>query len=181
MPCYGARSVFVSDMHLGWSGSRPQRALAWLTQQRPQHLYLVGDTFEGITRPLDLELPCVRTLFDALERLQEEGCSIHILVGNHDHQLAESPAAIRWPIQSHTIHRPPKERNSWWFTETSSMRAYRIIMARRESWRAGGIRSWFIWGIRWVKRGMLRGHHVTRGTATGVRIGNQGSHESRRT
>jgi UDP-2,3-diacylglucosamine pyrophosphatase LpxH len=104
MPCYGARSVFVSDMHLGWSGSRPQRALAWLAEQRPQHLYLVGDTFEGITRPLDLELPCVRTLFDALECLQEAGCSIHILVGNHDHQLAESPAAIRWPIESHTFH-----------------------------------------------------------------------------
>lgn len=104
MPCCGARSVFLSDMHLGWSGSRPQRALAWLEEQRPQHLYLVGDTFEGITRPLNLELPCVRALFDALERLEREGCTTHILVGNHDYQLAEISDAIRWPIQSHTFH-----------------------------------------------------------------------------
>ena len=41
------RSIFVSDTHLGFAHSRAGALLELLNNHHPEHLYLVGDIFDG--------------------------------------------------------------------------------------------------------------------------------------
>lgn len=100
-----ARSVFISDLHLGWSSSRPARALDALERMHPDRLYLVGDTFEWLSGACDFAHPDVQRLFQRLHALDRVGCEISLLAGNHDHQLVESRGRLPWPVVSHALHR----------------------------------------------------------------------------
>lgn len=104
VPSINARSVFLSDLHLGWRHSKPTAALDILSKCRPQTVYLVGDTLEGIHRPLDFASPEVKPLLDLLHTLQADGTQIILVPGNHDSELADPAAGARWQTQSHAIH-----------------------------------------------------------------------------
>lgn len=99
-----ARSVFISDLHLGWSSSRPAQALDALERMRPDCLYLVGDTFEWLCGRSDFAHPDARRLLRRLHSLVYEGCEVFLLAGNHDHQLVEWRGRLPWPIVSHAMH-----------------------------------------------------------------------------
>jgi UDP-2,3-diacylglucosamine pyrophosphatase LpxH len=92
--CETARSVFLSDLHLGWRLSKPDLALEFLSQCSPRYLYLVGDTFEGLHGPLNFRSATAVRFWDALRRLSERGTEIAILTGNHDSALAGIPPEV---------------------------------------------------------------------------------------
>ena len=99
-----ARSVFLSDLHLGWRLSKPDIALELLRRCRPRYVYLVGDTFEGLHRRLDLRSAIAASFFDILRSLSAQGTHVAILTGNHDHALAEMSIDIPFYAGTHAIH-----------------------------------------------------------------------------
>jgi UDP-2,3-diacylglucosamine pyrophosphatase LpxH len=115
-----ARSVFLSDLHLGWRYSRPEMALDYLNRFPPEFLYLVGDTFEWSERP-GFELPkrpwnrhSDRFLM-CLDRLGKRGTNITFLAGNHDNHLATCQEFANFKVQPHAVH------------ETANGRRYLVV------------------------------------------------------
>ena len=104
MPWVDARSVFISDLHLGWNCSRPGQILEILRRISPNWLYLVGDTFEWLQGRIGWEHPDTQSLLESLTALDERGCEIRILSGNHDFQLLDLRDPLPWPVVSHAIH-----------------------------------------------------------------------------
>ncbi len=99
------RSIFISDLHLGWSRSRAHRLPEVLGRLRAERLYLVGDTFEWMGRSAQPVLPkLMQPILDSMERLTDNGCEITILPGNHDWQLSRMSRLGKWRIASHAVH-----------------------------------------------------------------------------
>jgi UDP-2,3-diacylglucosamine pyrophosphatase LpxH len=65
---------------------------------------LVGDTFEGLHRRLDLRSAIAARFFDILRALSAQGTRVAILTGNHDHALAEMAIEIPFYAGTHAIH-----------------------------------------------------------------------------
>ncbi|MCU0710200.1 MAG: UDP-2,3-diacylglucosamine diphosphatase [Pirellula sp.] len=99
-----ARSVFLSDLHLGWRLSKPDVALEFLSRCTPQDVYLVGDTFEGLHQPLNLQSPAAARIMHVLNDMCHRGTRVTILAGNHDHHLAGMTLDSRFRTGSHAIH-----------------------------------------------------------------------------
>lgn len=98
------RSVFLSDLHLDWRLSQPDAALEFLAVCDPRYVYLVGDTFEGLHRSLDLGSENAKRLWHALERLAARGAEVFILTGNHDSALAGMSRDIPFRTGAYAIH-----------------------------------------------------------------------------
>jgi UDP-2,3-diacylglucosamine pyrophosphatase LpxH len=99
-----ARSVFLSDLHLGWRFSDTSLLGSLLEQARPEFLYLVGDTFEWIYRPEVSKKKSVDRFVDDLNSLQDHGTRIFILPGNHDEVLADRFHNSGWTIAPYVLH-----------------------------------------------------------------------------
>ena len=99
-----ARSVFLSDLHLGWKFSNSFHVAGLLRQCSPKFLYLVGDTFEWLYRPTSSLDEQTRFFLATLSYLQNNGTNIYFLPGNHDEVLAQESCHQAWSVVSHRIH-----------------------------------------------------------------------------
>ena len=93
------RTLFLSDLHLGATSSRPDLVLAFLKRHRAQTYYLVGDildllpsAYQGFSRA-DMEV------LAHLRARREEGAEIVYLVGNHDPAPSEVLPAHLLPAE----------------------------------------------------------------------------------
>ncbi len=99
-----ARSVFLSDLHLGWKYSKPASLIHLLSECSPDYLYLVGDTFEWF-HSSDKNADHCLSVIDLLGELSANGTTISLIPGNHDAQLAENPTFFDLDVRSSFIHR----------------------------------------------------------------------------
>jgi UDP-2,3-diacylglucosamine pyrophosphatase LpxH len=93
------RSVFVSDLHIGYKGADIRSLNTFLRSHRYRHLYLVGDILDG----WKLEkrwywCQDYSDFLDLLIQLNSIGVRITLLTGNHDEKLREPEACHFRPI-----------------------------------------------------------------------------------
>lgn len=93
------RSVFVSDLHLGYKGADIGSLNAFLRTHRFRYLYLVGDILDG----WKLEKRWYwnqeyNNFLDILLGLQKSGVQIIVLSGNHDEKLRQPVARLFRPL-----------------------------------------------------------------------------------
>ncbi|UYG07529.1 UDP-2,3-diacylglucosamine diphosphatase [Halomonas sp. M4R1S46] len=83
-----ARTLFVSDVHLGTRDCQAELLASLLRRVRPERLYLVGDIVDLIAmRKRAVLLPAQQRLAARLLRLARGGCEIIYIPGNHDAAL----------------------------------------------------------------------------------------------
>ena len=79
------RTVFLSDLHLGFLLSQASECLGFLNQIQPERLYLVGDTIDGWRLMHRWHFPPEhQAVINRLLEMQQAGCEIILLPGNHD-------------------------------------------------------------------------------------------------
>lgn len=88
--CSRVRSLFLSDLHLGFRHSRVKSLLDFLMRHEPENLYLVGDFIDGwcLQSRWHWQPECnliVARLMDMANR----GTRIRLAIGNHDNFLRE--------------------------------------------------------------------------------------------
>jgi UDP-2,3-diacylglucosamine pyrophosphatase LpxH len=79
------RSIFVSDVHLGYRHARAEAFLDFLQRHEPEHVYLVGDFIDGwrLRRSWHWQADYNR-IFQHLLRWSLDGVIIRYTPGNHD-------------------------------------------------------------------------------------------------
>lgn len=83
-----ARTLFVSDIHLGTRDCQAELLASLLRRVRPERLYLVGDIVDLIAMQKRAVLPpAQQRLVARLLRLARGGCEIIYIPGNHDAAL----------------------------------------------------------------------------------------------
>lgn len=88
-----ARTIFVSDLHLGCHHSRVDEFVHFLRQHSPEKLFLVGDFLDARALRLSPQwLPGWNSVFNALADMAAAGTQIFYTPGNHDDFLRE-----HWP------------------------------------------------------------------------------------
>lgn len=94
------RSMFLSDLHLGFRHSRVTELLDFLTRHEPENLYLVGDFIDGWCLQKQWHWPLECNLVVArLMDLARRGTRIRFAIGNHDAFLRD-PLIQRLIVQS---------------------------------------------------------------------------------
>jgi len=84
------KSVFLSDIHLGFSGCQSDRLEFFLSSLKCKELYLVGDIIDFWAMEDNFYWPEIHTnILDRFIQLQEEGVEIKYISGNHDDPLRE--------------------------------------------------------------------------------------------
>jgi UDP-2,3-diacylglucosamine pyrophosphatase LpxH len=78
------RSLFLSDLHLGAAGARPQAVLDFLACHRAETLYLVGDIVDHWHGLAGNWQAAHHTLLRALLALPASGTRVVYIPGNHD-------------------------------------------------------------------------------------------------
>ncbi|MFM7055387.1 MAG: UDP-2,3-diacylglucosamine diphosphatase, partial [Planctomycetota bacterium] len=91
------RSLFLSDLHLGFRHSQAESLLHFLRSQQPDYLYLIGDFIDGWCAGRRWSWPpaCSEVVSRILE-LSRSGTQVRLAVGNHD-------ALLRHPLIRHLI------------------------------------------------------------------------------
>ena len=82
-----ARTLFVSDLHLGTPDAQAQLLLNLMQLVRPERLYLVGDVFDLIAmkrRAISVLDAHQQRLVRHILRLARTGCEVIYIPGNHD-------------------------------------------------------------------------------------------------
>jgi len=93
------RSVFLSDLHLGYKGADILAACAFLRGHEFERFYLVGDILDGWK--LESRWYWNRAYSDFLDLLMElrrKGVRIVVLTGNHDEKLRDVIPRIFRPV-----------------------------------------------------------------------------------
>ena len=92
------RTLFLSDLHLGALGGRPDRLLDFLIDNPAETYILVGDVLD-LWQPL---LPhwsrADQAVIDHLRARATEGAQLVYLVGNHDPDPKRAPEARSLPV-----------------------------------------------------------------------------------
>jgi UDP-2,3-diacylglucosamine pyrophosphatase LpxH len=89
-PLMHFRSVFISDVHLGYHSCRAELLLSFLRATRTQNLYLVGDIVD--LQSLKNQFCWPQTHSDVIRTLlgkAKHGTRVVYIPGNHDHQFRE--------------------------------------------------------------------------------------------
>ena len=81
------RTVFLSDLHLGWGKVSESHLLDFLEGLRTRSLYLVGDVLEWLYKPSGVVGPAFERFASVLEGLQSRGTQITWISGNHDQRV----------------------------------------------------------------------------------------------
>lgn len=89
-PLMHFRSVFISDVHLGYHGCRAELLLSFLRTTRTENLYLVGDIVDLESLKTQFCWPqahsdVIRTLLGKAKH----GTRVVYIPGNHDHQFRD--------------------------------------------------------------------------------------------
>jgi len=86
----GSRSVFISDVHLGYEPEESERSvtlrkfLARLPDDGVSDLYVLGDLFDFWFEYRSVVLSANFPVLRALAELHDSGVRLHYVVGNHD-------------------------------------------------------------------------------------------------
>ena len=90
------RSLFLSDLHLGFRHSRVQSLLEFLNRHEPENLYLVGDFIDGwcLQSRWHWQAEC-NLIVARLMDLAKGGTRIRLAIGNHDNFL-RGPMVLRF-------------------------------------------------------------------------------------
>jgi len=82
------RSLFLSDLHLGFRHSRVQSILEFLNRHEPENRYLVGDFIDGwcLQSRWHWQAEC-NLIISRLMDLAQNGTRIRLAIGNHDNFL----------------------------------------------------------------------------------------------
>lgn len=84
------RSLFISDLHLGFRHSRALELLDFLMKHEPEYLYLVGDFIDGWSLQKGGHWrPECNLIVARLMDLAREGTQIRLAIGNHDNFLRD--------------------------------------------------------------------------------------------
>lgn len=81
------RTVFLSDLHLGWGTVPESYLLDFLKGLRTRSLYLVGDVLEWLYKPSGHVGPAFERFANVLGALQSIGTQITWISGNHDQRV----------------------------------------------------------------------------------------------
>ncbi len=89
------RSLFLSDLHLGYRHSRVQSILEFLNRHEPENFYLVGDFIDGWCRQSrwHWQAECNQIVARLMD-LARSGTRIRLAIGNHDNFL-RGPMVLR--------------------------------------------------------------------------------------
>jgi len=84
------RSLFISDVHLGYRYARTERFLAFLEHVQPQRIYIAGDFIDGwrLQRRWYWQ-PVYAAILQRLLTLANDGVPIYYTPGNHDEFLKD--------------------------------------------------------------------------------------------
>lgn len=90
------RSLFLSDLHLGFRHSRVQSLLEFLNRHEPENLYLVGDFIDGwcLQSRWHWQTECNQIVARLMD-LAKGGTRIRLAIGNHDNFL-RGPMVLRF-------------------------------------------------------------------------------------
>jgi len=79
------RTLFLSDLHLGFRHSRPEQILDCLQRYRPEQLYVLGDFIDGwcLGRGWHWSEACSRVV-TSIADLAASGTRVRLVAGNHD-------------------------------------------------------------------------------------------------
>lgn len=138
-----SRCLFLSDLHLGSRGARPDKILAFLQQHEAETIFLVGDIFDiWHNRPTwgEIDTRIVQLLLDRARA----GVRVVYLPGNHDpvEHRADSEWAGLIEITDRMLH------------TAADGRRYLVVHgdccdARAMQWHfMTRIGSWLDWGLR---------------------------------
>lgn len=85
------RSVFISDLHLGCGYSQADRLLNYLSDLKPEYVYLVGDVIDGweLRRRWYWNRNLTQVL-KILVELTKQGTHLRYVIGNHDDFLRDN-------------------------------------------------------------------------------------------
>ncbi len=99
------RSIFLSDLHLGLTGSRAAAALAFLRATPSERLYLVGDIIDlwMMRRRVRWEPVYNKLVRHVLKRAQR-GQQIVYLPGNHDADIAALAGLVNIHVTRQTLY-----------------------------------------------------------------------------
>ena len=91
------RSLFISDLHLGFRHSRATELLDFLMNHEPEYLYLVGDFIDGwsLQKGGHWQPEC-NLIVARLMDLARHGTQIRLAIGNHDNFLRDP--VMQWFI-----------------------------------------------------------------------------------
>ncbi len=91
------RSLFLSDLHLGFRHSQAEALLHFLRSQQPDYLYLIGDFIDGwcVGRRWSWPPACSEVVGRIME-LSRNGTQVRLAIGNHD-------ALLRHPLIRHLM------------------------------------------------------------------------------
>ena len=119
-----ARSVFISDIHLGFKGCQAQYLLDFLRRVECEQIYLVGDIIDLWALSKSFYWPqahndVIRTILGKAKH----GTRVVYIPGNHDRVFRDHDGLVhgqrRDPARGHP-HRRPTAAASWCCTATSS-------------------------------------------------------------
>jgi len=82
------KSVFISDTHLGFKGSKANPLNNFLSNHHSDNLYLVGDIIDGWRLQKKFFWPEQHT--NAIKKIlakSNNGTNVHYLIGNHDEAI----------------------------------------------------------------------------------------------
>ncbi len=89
------RSLFFSDLHLGFRFSRSAGFLDALRSYEMQHLYIVGDFLDGWRLAQNWYWPaCYDEIVDHILQLLRSGVQVYYTPGNHDDFLRQPHPAV---------------------------------------------------------------------------------------
>lgn len=105
---FAYRTVFVSDLHLGFRGARAEEFAAFLKRTECEHLYLVGDIVDMWALRQRWSWPATHNqVVRRLLKFAKRGTRVTYVPGNHDESLRPYAgidlAGIR--IEKRAIHR----------------------------------------------------------------------------
>lgn len=94
------RSLFISDLHLGYKGADVAGLMAFLARYEFRHLYLVGDIIDGWKLEKRWFWPPEYSAFLAhlLTLRRQDRVRVTFLTGNHDEKLREFLPALLRPV-----------------------------------------------------------------------------------
>jgi UDP-2,3-diacylglucosamine pyrophosphatase LpxH len=93
---YDYRTVFISDLHVGWDKVSEDHLLSFLRRLKTRNLYLVGDVLEWFYRPSGTVRMSIKRFLQELLELSQRGTVIHWLSGNHDPATYKGPIGLDW-------------------------------------------------------------------------------------
>ena len=150
------RTLFLSDAHLGFSGSRAEELAAFLGLVRCEKLYLVGDIvdFHRLRSRWHWPASHAAVLHHLLERAQG-GTEVVFIPGNHDEAARQITGQVLAGIEirRHDTHRTRDGRRLW----VTHGDEFDLVMrhSRLRSWLGGLAYDTLVW-LNHITNGLRR-------------------------